>query len=365
MDALQKVRERLTVVLDCCHHAPEAPAPDLRIHTALPHDATPEEVAADHADFDISERVLLAARPGQQAHQALLGKVFHGALTFALVTVAEQWKASQAPKSSGMLVSYKQLLKRVRKLLWSLRMKQSTRLRVPLDKRKAVRELPFFGTHAALTARRPDAVRDRLQLDPNFYTIRLDSSDGTILAQVVAMGTSDVQVWSGDVRQQALGKGYYNFEYWYVNQSAFATVASATKIYISSAALNSNLYLDSSINMSDIYEFCSREIGVWTKSAVTLPGSVSYYFKLDKSPSKPPEATAVWLQLSVGKTDTGTLKLIGVQWYLMGLTSAPSSTSPVLNPSSETEYTLATALPGDGYYSLSSLTLIPPTTPTS
>src|SRR5689334_24005076 len=56
MDALQKVRDRLTVVLDCCHASPTAPATDLRSHTGLPHDATPEEVAADHADFDISER---------------------------------------------------------------------------------------------------------------------------------------------------------------------------------------------------------------------------------------------------------------------------------------------------------------------
>ena len=359
MDALQKVRERLTVVLDCCHHAPEAPAPDLRIHTALPHDATPEEVAADHADFDISERVLLAARPGQQAHQALLGKVFHGALTFALVTVAEQWKASQAPKSSGMLVSYKQLLKRVRKLLWSLRMKQSTRLRVPLDKRKAVRELPFFGTHAALTARRPDAVRDRLQLDPNFYTIRLNSSDGPILAQVVAMGTFDVNVVWSNRSKQTFGNKYYNQEIWYVEQSAIATLASATAIHISSVALETELFLDSSIGLGDATTgFTSWEFGQWKTSAVTFPGFPSYYFKLTGKPTKPTGATAVWLQLSVGKTSTGTLQLIGVQWYLIGLASAPSSTSPVLDPSSETDYK---AFPGEDYYSLTSLA----TTPTS
>lgn len=176
--ALQSVRERLTVMLDCCHVAPVTTASDFRAPTALPHDGTPEQVAADHADFDVSERVLLAARPGQHAHQALLGKVFHGALTFALVTVAEQWKASQDPDGSGMDVSYKQLLKRVRRMLWSLRMKQSVRLRVPeapMSKRKAIRKLPFFGIHAATTARRPDAPRDGIQLDPTefgcLYTI--------------------------------------------------------------------------------------------------------------------------------------------------------------------------------------------------
>lgn len=214
--ALQSVKERLTVMLDCCHAAPVTTATDFRAPTALPHDGTPEQVAADHADFDISERVLLAARPGQHAHQALLGKVFHGALTFALVTVAEQWKASQDPDGSGMHVSYKQLLKRVRRMLWSLRMKQSVRLRVPaapMSKRKAIRKLPFFGTHAATTVRRPDAPRTKVQTDPGLkdyrlYTITGDFSNGDPFTGYIVVPNAS-QPGSSPTYQSGN-------EYWYV-----------------------------------------------------------------------------------------------------------------------------------------------------
>lgn len=366
MESLQAVRERLTVVLDCCHVVGDAPASNLRTSTALAHDATADAVAADHADFDISERVLLAARPGQSAYQALLGKVFHGALTFALVTVAEQWKASQEPGSPGMHVSYKQLLKRVRKLLWALRMKQNVHLRVPeapMSRRKAVRKLPFFGTHAGVTVRGPDAERDRLQLDPNFYTI---SVGGNTIAVVVATGdpgSPDVYLPGvpGATTPGVLASP--NTEYWYVNTSrttglgtlSSVTTSSTASITSTSIPTGSTQQSPVPVTSSCTYQFPSAEGASWTSDSPRAPGTgAPYYFK-GVPAAAPTGFLHCYLLLNV--TNTGgtnpTYSLNAVQWYITGLSTRPGSASGVLDPTCAS-YTYQD-FPPRSYYGAASL----------
>lgn len=160
--------EALTAVFDCCHVAAPPSKSTLRRSTGLSigaADATPIE----DEDFNVSHRVFLASRPGQHAHQGKLGRNVHGALSFALVTAAEQWKASEDPGQTGLDVNHKQLFKRARKLLRALRMKQSPKLRVPFDRasRSLVRKMPFFGLHPGVTSRKADAARGHVQIDPS------------------------------------------------------------------------------------------------------------------------------------------------------------------------------------------------------
>jgi len=326
-EALQKIRDRLTVVLDCCHSAPAAPASELRIHTALPHDATPEQIAADHADFDISERVLLAARPGQSAHQALLGKVWHGALTFALVTVAEQWKASQDPGTPGLHVSYKQLLKRVRKLHSALRMRQSTRLRVPLEKRKAIRALPFFGTQASLTVRKADAGRDKVQLTPDWF-ITILNARYQVVAQIITLDANSNGVTVNQAGQKQpgtlTGDGYQ--ECWYVNPTLLAKITDGP-LYISGVPLPASVTLDSGVSCSSKLGFpfplyTSAEFtGPWP-STNTFPTSTTFGpFTIAAGTLG---TTSLYMQLNLSG-DT----LTSVVWYL----SYSSSNAPANPPS--------------------------------
>ncbi len=338
--ALQGVRDRLTVLLDCCHASPVTKPSDFRSPTALPHDATPEQVAADHADFDISERVLLAARPGQHAHQALLGKVWHGALTFALVTVAEQWKASQDPNGSGMHVSYKQLLKRVRRMLWSLRMKQSARLRVPAEKRKAVRALPFFGTHAATTMRRPDAPRDKVQLDPNFYQIKLNYGDPEttiILADVVALGSSNIVVNTPGGSQVTLGTPFYNRECWYVNRAAVALLSEASSISVVTQALpaSGSIQLDSGVSGDGggYPYFAGGESATWSTTVATYSATTLNFQGVTTNGSP-----TYWLQLAfTTRTLNGATlgDIVGVQWFASGASNIDPSTYQPYSPTKD------------------------------
>src|SRR5262249_40999941 len=64
-------RSKLVGVLDCCHVTGPS-SPDIQV-TALPSSGTAADVAGAAADFDVSDRVLLAAKPGKLAYQMHLG----------------------------------------------------------------------------------------------------------------------------------------------------------------------------------------------------------------------------------------------------------------------------------------------------
>ena len=217
-------QEALTAVFDCCHVAAPSAKSDLRTTTSLPVGAD-DAASIDDEDFNVSHRVFLAARPGQEAHQGKLGRNVHGALSFALVTAAEQWKASQAPGQTGLDVNHKQLFKRARKLVRALRMKQSLKLRVPFDRqsRSVVRKMPFFGLHAGFTTRKADAPRHKIQVDPGqkdfrFYTI---TQGDTVIAYIVSMNTTQTATFGGTAFTFTGGQ-----EYWYPQRSPALGMAS-------------------------------------------------------------------------------------------------------------------------------------------
>jgi hypothetical protein len=135
------VRHKLIALLDCCHVAASRVNPRLQ-GKALQHVGTAENVV-DHQDlFNVSDRVLLGAHPGKEAFQVCLGGRWHGALTFAVVTAAERWRADNE-MSHG---SYKHVLKRAKLTLEVLDVPQKPEFWV------AVRQSPFLGGEARTDA---------------------------------------------------------------------------------------------------------------------------------------------------------------------------------------------------------------------
>ncbi|MBK8252602.1 MAG: caspase family protein [Polyangiaceae bacterium] len=198
------VRDRLVALLDCCHVSAQS-AGGFTV-TALPSRGTAANVEADRRDFDVSDRVLLAAKPGKQAHQMRLGRHAQGAMTFALVTAAERWRASDGV-SHG---SYKQVLKRAKKVVKGLGVPQKLSLRALPAMRQAIRKEPFLGVKAGATTKTPDALGRGVQIDPNtldgcsVYKLTLDWANpgSPVEAYVASMGDRDY----GDYKA--------NTEYW-------------------------------------------------------------------------------------------------------------------------------------------------------
>ncbi len=347
-----KAEQALTAIFDCCHVVAPAAQSHLRRSTGLvaAGETAPEIV---DEDYNVSHRVFLAARPGQAAYQCTLGERSQGALSFALVTTAEQWKATNAPGQTGLDVDNKVLFKRARKLLGALRMKQSPKLREPFDpeSRRLVRRLPFFGTEARATSRKPDALRVKQQLPPDwFITIYLGSDDtGTVLAQIVTMGgthNSATVSQAGNSHIPMTWGG--NSEIWYVNTTALGSQLSSTaKIFITSESLR----VDSSGNLLVILHentpftfggpivgvrgdnfgvgtYRSDESATWTPGApATYSSSTSYYFTESSNTANP----TMVIQIVV--PTPGSTSFTAVQWYQL-YSSVPSAPPTDIQPGS-------------------------------
>lgn len=340
----------LTAVFDCCHLVVPASQSHLRRSTGLLSGGQMAPEVVDE-DFNVSNRVFLAARPGQAAYQCKVGERFHGALSYALVTTAEQWKATEAPGQTGLDVDNKVLFKRARKLLRALRMKQSPKLRVPFDheNRELSRRLPFFGTNARPTSRKPDQMRVKQQLPPDWLiTIRQDSNDGAILAQIVTMGDTQNRVV---VSQQGNPHSPMTWdaksEIWYANTLAIGALSSSTaKIVITSEPLKVDdsgrwvVTLGANTTFAFGYPgqfpdnfgvgtYSSIESAPWTPGSPTPYTSTSYYFTAPSTTADP----GMVIQIVV--PSPGSTSLVAVQWYKL-YTTTPSAPPTDIQPGSPT-----------------------------
>lgn len=325
---------RLIALLDCCHVAAPRPHPRLQ-GTSLRHTVATENVMKQEDLFRVSDRVLLAARPGMPAYQMRFGKLWHGALTFALVTAAERWQGENEV-SHG---SYKHVLKRAKGTLKALGVPQKSELRVLPQGRETIRKSPFLGVKPGPTQPKPDAKIIGLQLDPDFYyTIYVDSH---VLTQTVAVG--DTEVWVIlDGSPTPLDLPQPDAERWYVNNTLLGagpgqlgdikeiTVETlkipATKPQGPYLWLGSNLVDDGS---------CPEALD-WSNELKPPSGTnvTNYVFKGEPTA---PAKTTLCILFSVTATTTGattTYALTEVQWYLFGHAERPSPTSGLLQPGS-------------------------------
>ncbi len=342
--------DRLIALLDCCHVrasstaqrrllGTSSTAQRKRRATSLPHTVATEDVAKQEDSFRVSDRVLLAAQPGMEAYQMRLGRVWHGALTFALVTAADRWKGENE-MSHG---SYKQVVKRAKLTLKALDVPQTSELRVPDARWVKIRKDPFLGVKSGPTQEDPDAPREGLQLDPDYYTIKVD---GAVLAEIMATGDTDVYVsFNGSISVLP-----HLTESWYVNDSALRNLQNASQVTITRSDIPATTRTDPFVVSSDFTStFPSAEAATWSREIAIPPDGVNYTFT--GTPGTPSNTTA-YLLLNVTTGQTGAFSLTGVQWYLTGLANTPSPESGDLQPSSSgtgTVYTTAVP-PTTDYY---------------
>lgn len=190
--ALPGVRptDNLTVVLDCCFSG----ASDLlnklhQVPTITPGRLSPGQEI--HAQPKLGSRVLCASERGQTAYQALLGGEWHGAFSWALTTVLEQWRFVEAERGRFRRtdISHAELLYRTRALLQALSFPQHPVLLDTLANKPV-----FWHDTEELggdeTACEPPTDRPGIQIDPTgdhgFAYYKIFDLAGALLAEVVA-----------------------------------------------------------------------------------------------------------------------------------------------------------------------------------
>jgi len=321
-------RPRLIAVLDCCHVTGPATHPRLQT-TGIPHTGTPKDVKGDDKDFNVSDRVLLAAQPGELAHQMRLGMHWQGALTFALVTTAERWLATNGV-SHG---SYEQVWTRANEVITALDVPQTPRM-VPAALTEIWKE-PFLGVKAGETVPTPDAVGMSTQLQPDWiYTIYLDSiSDTQVLAQVVITpnDTTCVMVQWEDGYQTILANRAT--EVWFLNPSQLGRLSFASTVFIQGQQLphlvggNPVVKMKSTVAHSAAFTSVSSLNATWRKPLPAPDGS--RLFKCGTT------GAAMYILL------TSVNGSLGVQWYV---TRDPASTpfDPAPDSKAPSGYTLST-----------------------
>src|SRR6185503_18696573 len=128
--------DNLTAVFDCCHTV--ASKPSHRRARSLTGRQLPQKFA--DKPIDIGARVLAANRRGGVAFQADFAGRSHGAFTWALTSLLEQWRAVQEGSAVRLTVSYGEARKRAERLLDALSFDQTPELRGVAH----VDDLPFF-----------------------------------------------------------------------------------------------------------------------------------------------------------------------------------------------------------------------------
>lgn len=211
--------EALTVVLDCCHAgAASASATSRRPgRTSL----TGRTRTAKGPVVQIGERMLMASAPGETAYQAKFDGQDHGALTWALRVVTDQYRILSEGDVDQFTIAHGDLRNRAQKLLDALSFPQSIQLVGP----PGIDRLCFFHrggdspAEAAKAASAPDRARHPIQLDPTTLTsgYRLYTwlSGTAIVAQCLV--AKDAKTYTGKNSYSA------GVEYWFATSNSAPT----------------------------------------------------------------------------------------------------------------------------------------------
>lgn len=166
--AKRNAGRNLTAIFDCCRAGRgqgSQPTALQRILRAAYH-----EIAAPA----IGDRMFFAADPRTAGYQAELGGRWHGAFTWAFMTVKDQWSiVEDANGNRELTISYEDMRARTEALLSALAFEQQPALVC----RPGAMGMPVFNrgpaTDADTTSDTPDAARSRIQLDPGHKGYRL------------------------------------------------------------------------------------------------------------------------------------------------------------------------------------------------
>lgn len=201
--------KKLTVVLDCCHGGAIDTTDGKRAST-LGGDPIEPTAWIDDTDLRIGAVVLAACAPGELAQQSWFAGVPHGAFTWALLCVANQWIAKEQGNSTRMTLTYRQLVKRATALLSSLDFDQTPQIwpqpAGALTVLQTGRENESADDH-------PDANRGHIQIDGGTKDYLIWTLSGTALS-----GTNGILVTNSQYNYGGPAAVTYTYEkdkeYW-------------------------------------------------------------------------------------------------------------------------------------------------------
>ncbi len=180
--------KRLTVVLDCCHGGAINTTDGKRAST-LGGDPIEPMAWIDDTDLRIGAVVLAACAPGELAQQSWFAGVPHGAFTWALLCVANQWTAKQQGSSTRMNLTYRQLIKGATALLSALDFEQTPQI---WPQPAGALTVLQTGHQNESADDHPDANRGHIQLDPSnldYCLYELTYGENILFARVLAVNT--------------------------------------------------------------------------------------------------------------------------------------------------------------------------------
>ncbi len=284
-------REGLTVMLDVCHAAQG----DTRSASPLALGAEVAEAAQGGA-YAVSDRVILAAAPGQAAYQTKLGRSEQGALSFSTSLVAGQWRKNP---TGGLDVSYGDLVRRAGDVLGALSVPQKPTLVAP----SWVEGTTFLG--------KGPAKGERARLVP----CQVDG--GSLVWRKYTMTISG-NVTFGEILviNQAAGGFSAGTDRWSIYTSAISSLATASSLSFSYTDGNGTLPTLGGNQNFDIYPSLS-----WVNFTTDPAGGSGYLFN-----SGGTGAGALYFRIITGGTP---VKMTRMAWYRITTSaSAPADATP-------------------------------------
>ncbi|APR78463.1 Hypothetical protein A7982_03810 [Minicystis rosea] len=329
-----RAADNLTVLLDCCHAQGDT-AKGVAGHLAA--------LAAELGVGETHERLLAACGKDQTSVASTFGGVKLGAFTWAVTSAMGQWKAAEEQGVARLDASYGELLSRTKALLAALSFEQVPVLSGPAG----VEEIPFMHPgrrDGDATAKDPDAVRPDRQISPDQYTLVITYTDvtggrtTTYLGEIYATGTTGITL-------TGLATTAPNMEYWFLDQTALAKLASATSsnpveiTFTPHALVPNRAYTPPDV---PYVRFTETPV-TWTSQGPMLGVSgTQQSYVLGGTAA---DGTTTYLQLVI-QPSRGIAALRGVTWAYFGR-ATPSTITPT------GAFTTNAALPAGSYWSVS------------
>lgn len=216
--------KRLTVVLDCCHGGALNTTDGKRAST-LGGDPIEPTAWIDDADLRIGAVVLAACAPGELAQQSWFAGIPHGAFTWALLCVANQWIAKQQGDSTRMTLTYRQLVKRATALLSSLDFEQTPQI---WPQPAGALTVLQTGNQNESADDHPDGSRGHIQIDGGSLDYKVWSlhDAGNSIIGWILVANNEHQYTAANRQTYTYAAGNVATEYW--NMAAWLAAGSTT-----------------------------------------------------------------------------------------------------------------------------------------
>jgi len=254
-----KAAKNLTVVLDCCHGGTKQDAFN-RPSTTLGGPILAKEL--NSSELKIGSVVLTACAVGEQSQQSRFGGKWHGAFTWALLSVASQWQRVRQGENLRLDLTYRELVKKATVLLDALEFKASPQV---YPRTAGALSVMQMGETLLSTEITPSANRGGIQLDPSqseYCKYTLTDMSGT-LATVIATNVahpSDANFKEGH-------------EYWYITRAPSSSSSNGNKVIFNNMTVGGKFWRAFDSTGLTGSRAVTPAAARWSAKSVTIAGS--------------------------------------------------------------------------------------------